>query len=159
MRKFSLPQISFYFLRLWRLPLTMARSSRQLGSAWEAQFTADALKRGLHVLHPFGDYLPYDLVVQNPKKKNIRVQVKGTQSQMKGKPNTYRITASCGNSTMGRTRMSKEQTDVLAIYVEPCNLWYHIPVEKVNAMAVNLCTNENSTAQYEIWREAWNTYF
>lgn len=43
---------------------------KQKGEATEAIIIAELLKRGLHVLRPFGDNLPFDLVVYN-KEKNL----------------------------------------------------------------------------------------
>jgi len=137
----------------------MAHNSKQLGAAWEARFTADALKRGLNVLQPIGDYLPYDLMVENKRDDTYRVQVKGTSYRQTGKKDIYRISAVSGNSKIGKRAITKEQVDVLAIFVVPLTTWYHIPIEKITASAVYVRPVEGSSAQYEVWKEAWNTYF
>ena len=141
------------------LPSTMPLNAKQAGASYEAQFTADALKRGLNVLQPFGDYLPYDLIVENKRAETFRVQVKGTTHKQKGKNNAYRTTAASGNHRIGKNKITPDKADVLALYVAPVNVWYHIPVEKGAAATVTVRPVTESSGQYEVWKNAWNTYF
>jgi len=137
----------------------MADNAKQAGAAHEAQFAADALHRGLNVLQPFGDYLPYDLIVENKKHKTFRVQVKGTAHRQKGKIETFRITASYGSTRLGKNKIGREQADVLAVYVAPATTWYHIPIDKLASATVNMRPTKESAGQYEVWKNAWNVYF
>jgi hypothetical protein len=135
---------------------------KRAGSAYEAQFTADALIRGLNVLTPYGDFLAYDLLVENQHGRLIRVQVKGTAVKQRDKVNTYRIGAGRSSDRVktGRTKtkLSTDDADILAAYVAPAKTWYHIPVEHLSSITVHLRPTEKSAAQYEIWKEAWNVY-
>jgi hypothetical protein len=134
-------------------------NSKRKGAAYEAQFTADAMKLGLDVLAPIGDYLPYDLMVMR-KDTPVRVQVKGTAYKQKSKKDTFRVSAATGSSRTSRNRLDPKQVDVLAMYVVPCETWYHIPVAKIAAVAIYVRPlAKDSRGQYEIWKEAWSVYF
>ena len=62
----------------------MAINVKREGTSHEARFKSEALKRGLDVLVPEGDYLPYDCMVVNGEGTKIRVQVTGTSYRAKG---------------------------------------------------------------------------
>jgi hypothetical protein len=129
---------------------------KRRGSQYEAAFMAQALKRGLDILESYGDYMPYDIVVHNTDGRFIRVQVKGTNSQIDKRPG-YKIFASCGN--VNRVVLSPEQVDVLAAYVEPEDTWYLIPVVKLKGnISVYLNPNTKNNGRYEVWKEAWNVF-
>ncbi len=129
---------------------------KRRGSQYEAAFIAQALKRGLDILESYGDYMPYDIVVHNTDGRFIRVQVKGTNSQIDKRPG-YKIFAACGN--VNKVALSPEQVDVLAAYVEPEDMWYLIPVVKLKGnISVYLNPNTKVNGRYEVWKEAWNVF-
>ena len=132
------------------------KNTKRRGSQYEAAFVTQALKRGLDILEPYGDYMPYDLMVQNVDKRIQRVQVKGTSSQIKNKPG-YKVIAASGNAT--KTPINPEDVDVLAAYVEPEDVWYLIPVVKLTGnVSVYLNPNTKLNGRYEVWKEAWNVF-
>jgi len=132
------------------------KNTKRRGSQYEAAFVVQALKRGLDILEPVGDYMPYDLMVQNADGRIQRVQVKGTSSPIKGKPG-YKIIAASGNAT--KLPLSPDDVDVLAAYVEPCDVWYLIPVRKLDGgISVYLNPATKVNAKYEVWKEAWNVF-
>ena len=132
------------------------KNTKRRGSQYEAAFVTQALKRGLDILEPYGDYMPYDLMVQNVDKRIQRVQVKGTSSQIKNKPG-YKVIAASGNAT--KTPINPEEVDVLAAYVEPEDVWYLIPVVKLTGnVSVYLNPNSKVNGRYEVWKEAWNVF-
>ena len=132
------------------------KNTKRRGSQYEAAFVVQALKRGLDILEPVGDYMPYDLMVQNVDKRIQRVQVKGTSSQIKNKPG-YKVIAASGNAT--KTPINPEEVDVLAAYVEPEDTWYLIPVVKLTGnVSVYLNPNTKQNGRYEVWKEAWNVF-
>lgn len=137
----------------------MPYNAKQAGASYEALFAAEALRRGLNVLQPFGDYLAYDLIVENKRNKITRVQVKGTTHKQTGRNSTYKISASSGNCKSGKTKITEDKADVIAIYVAPVDIWYHVPTKHVKAATMTMRPVSDSKAQYEIWRDAWNTYF
>lgn len=118
---------------------------KRRGSQYEAAFMAQALKHGLDILESYGDYMPYDIVVHNTDGRLIRVQVKGTNSQIDKRPG-YKIFASCGNAN--RVALSPAKVDVLAAYVEPEDMWYLIPVVKLKG-------NISPAGRRRRWRGAW----
>ena len=75
----------------------MAINVKREGTSHEARFKSEALKRGLDVLVPEGDYLPYDVMVVNGEGTKIRVQVKGTSYRAKGSK-AHRLLAGCGKT-------------------------------------------------------------
>ena len=134
----------------------MTSNMKRRGSQYEAAFVTQALKRGLDILEPYGDYMPYDVMVQNADGRIQRIQVKGTNSPIKGKPG-YKILAASGN--IKKVALSPEKVDVLAAYVEPEDTWYLIPVVKLNGnMSVYLNPNTKLNGRYEVWKEAWNVF-
>ena len=132
--------------------------AKRKGATYEALFTSEALSRGLNVLQVVGDYLPYDLVVENQHGVLIKVQVKGTSYKQKGKNNTYHMTAGRSDGVKTKRKLSKEDADVLAAYAALDKTWYHIPLEHLKGITVHLRPTEKSSAQYEVWKEAWNVY-
>ena len=129
---------------------------KRRGSQYEAAFATQALKRGLDILEPYGDYMPYDLMVQNGDGRILRVQVKGTGNQIKNKPG-YKVIAATGNAT--KTPINPDEVDVLAAYVEPEDTWYVIPVVKLKGnVSVYLNPNTKRNGRYEVWKEAWNVF-
>ena len=129
---------------------------KRRGSQYEAAFATQALKRGLDILEPYGDYMPYDVMVQNGEGRILRVQVKGTGNQIKNKPG-YKVIAATGNST--KTPINPDEVDVLAAYVEPEDTWYVIPVVKLKGnISVYLNPNTKRNGSYEVWKEAWNVF-
>ena len=129
---------------------------KRRGSQYEAAFVTQALKRGLDILEPYGDYMPYDVMVQNADGRIQRIQVKGTNSPIKGKPG-YKILAASGN--IKKVALSPEKVDVLAAYVEPEDTWYLIPVVKLNGnMSVYLNPNTKLNGRFEVWKDAWNVF-
>jgi|TARA_Y100001970_G_scaffold112626_2_gene140530 hypothetical protein len=134
----------------------MSTNAKRRGSQYEAAFVTQALKRGLDVLEPYGDYMPYDVMVQNDEGRIQRVQVKGTSANIKNKPG-YKVIAASGNSQ--KRPIKGEEVDVLAAYVEPEDCWYLIPIRKIEGgVSVYLNPNTKLNGRYEVWKEAWNVF-
>jgi len=131
-------------------------NTKRRGSQYEAAFVTQALKRGLDILEPVGDYMIYDLMVSNSAGRIQRVQVKGTSSQIKNKPG-YKVIAASGN--LRKVPLNPDEVDVMAAYVEPCDVWYLIPVRKLDGgISVYLNPATKVNAKYEVWKEAWNVF-
>lgn len=134
----------------------MSSNAKRRGSQYEAAFIVESLRRELDVLESYGDYMPYDLVVQNKDGRFFRVQVKGTNSRIKNKPG-YKILAAGGN--VKKVALHPEEVDVLAAYVEPDDCWYLVPVIKLKGnMSVYLNPNTKLNGRYEVWKEAWSVF-
>ena len=131
-----------------------------MGAGYEARFTSEALGRGLNVCQPFGDYSPYDVLVENKAGGAWRrVQIKGTAHKQRGKNDTYRVTAAVGNQRVGKNKLTIAHCDVLALYVAPLDIWYNIPIQYVVSATVYVRPVKGSKAQYEKWRDAWSIYY
>ena len=134
----------------------MKGNAKRRGSQYEAAFVTQALKRGLDILEPVGDYMPYDLMVQNADGRIQRVQVKGTGARIKGKPG-FKVIAAHGNAT--KAPLNPDEVDVLAAYVEPEDVWYLIPLRKLDGnVSVYLNPHSKVNGRYEVWKEAWNVF-
>ena len=132
------------------------KNTKRRGSQYAAAFVTQALKRGLDILEPYGDYMPYDVMVQNADGRIQRVQVKGTGTRIKGKPG-YKVIAAHGNTT--KVPLNPDEVDVLAAYVEPEDVWYLIPLRKIDGgVSVYLNPHSKVNGKYEVWREAWNVF-
>ena len=132
------------------------------GSLYEQIFFAEALKHGLEVFPPLGDYLPIDCLVMNGAGRVFKVQIKGTGnselcSKNKG-AGRYKITTSCGNSN--KSPLDCTKVDVLAAYIEDLELWYLIPCMSVdNALTIGLYPNTpDSRGKHEKFRENWGLF-
>jgi len=136
----------------------MANPAKKQGASYEARFTADALARGFDVMEPAGDYLTYDRIVVNDRGANYKVQVKGTSYVQAGK-RSFKVLAATGRGGMAKKKLEAEEADVLAVFVEPAECWYLIPVEKLTSKSVYLSPEDDSSVgRYEPWKEAWNVF-
>ena len=136
----------------------MANPPKKQGASYEARFTAEALAKGFEVMEPAGDYLIYDRTVVNGSDETFRVQVKGTTYVQKGKQ-SYKVLAASGKGGVAKVILTPDQVDVLAVYVDPAETWYFIPVSKITSKSVYLSpTDSSSVGKYETWRDAWNVF-
>jgi len=136
---------------------------KRTGSIYEQQFSLDALKNGLEVFTPIGDYLPQDCIVMNSAGRTFRVQVKGTGVLIEDKRNNgglgrYMITSASGKKVKETIDCTK--VDTLAAYIEPVNAWYIIPcMDLDNAIRISLYPhNAKSKAKYERFLNNWNAF-
>ena len=135
---------------------------RRDGSLYEQIFFAEALKHGLEVFPPLGDYLPIDCLVMNSAGRVFKVQIKGTGKvticpKNKGS-GRYKITASCGS--LKKQPLDCTKVDVLAAYIEDLELWYLIPCMSLdNALTLGLYPNiPDSKGKHEKFRENWDLF-
>ena len=130
-----------------------------------------ASSEGISVAKPYGDSHPYDFLVQHGRRL-LRVQVKSTfrsrdsdsESQPQPKPKRrfgYQvIVARIGNGKKGSLYYSREEIDFVVCFIEPADLWYIIPVEKLGRRhAIRLFPHGKGQpfgGLYEDYREAWD---
>jgi len=93
------------------------------GPAIESLFEFETLTRGFIVSAPRSDMAQYDRVIDT-KKKLYRVQIKGRRGKGR-KSFVVRI----GKSN--ERPYTKQDADILALYIEDNNAWYIIPIEEV----------------------------
>jgi hypothetical protein len=132
------------------------------GNLYEQIFFAEALKHGLEVFPPLGDYLPIDCLVMNSAGRVFKVQIKGTSKvticpKNKGS-GRYKITASCGS--LKKQPLDCTKVDVLAAFIEDLELWYLIPCMSLdNALTLGLYPNiPDSKGKHEKFRENWDLF-
>ena len=132
--------------------------NKKQGSIYEVAFKLEALNHGLDVCPTEGDYLPYDLIVDN-KKELFRVQVKGTATKQKAKKCEYMVTTAMGAKTSQKNRYAENAYDILACCVDTGNarIWYLIPKSEIGSrLSIKLFPNPTSKGQWEKYRHGWD---
>ncbi len=127
-------------------PLAPLRHPQHRGEWAEIQFMAEAARRGLHVLVPYGDSHHYDLVIGSTAGLH-KVQVKSTSVF---RNHSYRAVA--------QRTYSPSEIDFMAIYVIAGDLWYIIPAKALPAkrMFALYPHRLGSRGKYERYRDAWH---
>ncbi len=131
------------------------RNFKERGEWVEAQFIAQALRKGFKVLKPWGDSSSYDIGVEY-RRLFFRMQVKSTSYRL---GNGYL----CAFKPNRRgARYTTKRVDFFAAYVIPENVWYVLPsfvVLKTRSHDLMICPvrkPERDRYRYEAYREAWN---
>ena len=130
------------------------------GSLYEQIFFAEALKHGLEVFPPLGDYLPVDCLVMNTAGRVFKIQIKGTAHTSKeGRKNPrYIVTTATGRDS--KTSIDCTKVDVVVAYLADINVFYIIPCMAIDgAKRISLYALEpDSTAKHEKFRENWDLF-
>jgi len=138
----------------------MKKNTRRKGYIWEQVFFTEALKHGLEVFTPLGDYHPQDCIVLNSSGRKFNVQVKGTSQKQFCKKNKglgrYKVTCTTGISTA----IDCDKVDVVAVYCADIELWYLIPCLALEGSTVVAMYphNPNSEAKHEKYRDYWDIF-
>ena len=94
----------------------------------ESAVVTELLKRGLRVLKPVGDRLPYDLAV-DINGKLVRIQVKSAWFDRSEGAYIVDVRRTKTNRrVMVRQRYSKKDFDFAIIYIDDCRVFYVMPV-------------------------------
>lgn len=96
------------------------KTYKERGEWVEAQFIAEALRRGYKILRPWGDSRPFDVAIYFGN-RIVRVQVKSTTCRV---GTGYRCAIEPNRLSAPYTL---EQLDFFAAYVLPQDAWYLIP--------------------------------
>lgn len=96
------------------------KTYKERGEWVEAQFIAEALRRGYKVQEPWGDSRPFDVAIYFGN-RIVRVQVKSTAHRV---GTGYRCAFEPNRLTAPYTL---KQLDFFAAYVIPEDVWYLIP--------------------------------
>ena len=132
------------------------RTFKERGEWVEAQFIAEALRRGHTVLKPWGDSQPFDVAL-NFGNRILRVQVKSTSYRV---DNGYK----CQFKTNFHGRKyAPKLLDFFVGYVVPQKAWYLIPAwvlfnggrEPTCPMLFPMQPVKANSYSYECYREAW----
>lgn len=116
------------------------------GPAIEALFDFMTMSKGFIVSKPRCDTAQYDRIVDT-KNQLHRVQIKGRRG--KGRRS---IVIRVGKT--GDKKYTKEDTDIIALYIEDNNSWYLIPVEKCSdAFRLNVVKDK-----LDIFKNNWSIF-
>jgi len=97
------------------------------GDIAELHFQYLAEKEGFIIAVPHSAE-SYDFIIDTGEKL-LRVQVKSSAVVDSQNPNSFRINTSKGASN--KTKYTKAQVDVFAVYLHPLDMWYFFPFEDV----------------------------
>ena len=131
------------------------------GFIYEMEFFTKALRHGLEIFLPAGDYLPQDCIVQNSKGKVFKVQVKGTRNHvdegLTRKIPRYRL--STGSGKKGKSAINPTEVDVVAGYVAPIDVFYLLPTSSLRGVTTWVYPNDpNTKSILEEYRENWSIF-
>ena len=131
---------------------------KKIGTTYEVAFKLEALDRGLDVCPAEGDYLPYDLIVDNGTSL-FRVQVKGTAAKQKKRTCTDMVCTAMGTKASQKSRYAENAYDILACCVDTgsARIWYIIPKKEIGSrVSIKLFPNPTSKGQWEKFRHGWD---
>ena len=126
----------------------------------ESAVIVELLKRGLRVLQPIGDRLPYDLAV-DVRGKFIRLQVKSAWYEASKRLYTVDSRRTKTNRRqMRRARYTSNDFDFAILYVQDQGICYVMPVDVFMSYRSGISLVERPTRQREPrsarFRERWN---
>ena len=140
----------------------MTKNTRRKGYIWEQVSFTEALKHGLEVFTPLGDYLPQDCIVVNSAGKKFNVQIKGTSVLKICKKNKGmgRYQVNCTSGSSGLVSIDCTKVDVVAVYCADIDLWYLIPCMALDgSTVVGLYPhNPDSQAKHEKYKDYWDIF-
>jgi len=96
------------------------------GAAIESLFDFEIMSRGFTISAPRSDTAPYDRVVDT-RRKLYRVQIKARRAYGK-RSMVVKIAKSNDRA------YTKDEVDVVALYIEDTNAWYLFPMSEVKRM-------------------------
>ena len=140
----------------------MTKNTRRKGYIWEQVFFTEALKHGLEVFTPLGDYLPQDCIVVNSAGKKFNVQIKGSSAIKICKKNKgmgrYQVNCTSGSGNI--TPVDCTKVDVVSVYCADIDLWYLIPCMALDgATVIGLYPhNPDSKAKHEKYKDNWDIF-
>lgn len=132
------------------------------GELAELKFYYEAFNRGITVSKPFGDNQKYDFITDNNGRlKRVQVKSVSTKTKTSTKRKKYRPLIAHGRNT--KKLYTKNQVDLICIFIIPEDVFYLVPIEKVNVIRLTLYPNGNfnkkhhrGAGKYEEFKEAWN---
>ena len=130
-------------------------TNTQRGQLAELAFMRKAASLGFSVSKPWQEGERYDVIVR-VNEVFWRVQVKSVLAKAPMKPH-YRISITGGAGIRHRHRKvySADEIDFLAAYVFPEDIWYIVPVARVENHNVICVRPGSKRSRLEQYREAW----
>jgi len=135
------------------------RNTKRRGELAELAFMHKAASLGFGVAKPYGESKRFDFILSRGGRV-WRVQVKSTYTALK---RGYRIHA-VGNTRHGAGIYTKNEIDLIVVYLATEDIWYVIPIEAVGRRRSIYFYpkatfypngNQRGLRRYEKYREAW----
>jgi hypothetical protein len=124
--------------------------SKRRGEVSELAFFHKAASLGFGVAKPWGDSERYDFILDSGQRL-WRVQVKSGCHHRK---RCYDLHGRCGNQE--KALYTSEEIDIFVAYLVPIDVWYIIPVEKIEKKSLLFYPYGGARhGRYEQYREAW----
>lgn len=115
----------------------------------EVMYMVEVMSKGMTVSKPYSDSAEYDFIVDCGGRLS-RVQVKLITTPEKNTTN-YRC-------SLTRNKGEKyKKVDVFAIYLEPENIWFNVPMENLNGKTIRL-SPKYRRSRYNKFKENWTIY-
>lgn len=126
--------------------------SNNKGAVGEALFIAQCFAMNLVISKPFSDSLLYDVIVDNGERL-LRVQVKTLYHEQTVENHRWKLSSNT-------LKKYKTATDVLAVYIQPYDLWYIIPSTVIESNSLWFYpTTQNNNGKNEIYRNNWDLLY
>ena len=130
----------------------MSSKETRKGDIAELKFAYEAKKRNYNISFPAGADSEYDLILEH-KGNTSRVQVKSVKAIEENR-DAYRVNVTRG--TKKNKLYTKEDCDVVAVYVHDMDCFYFIPVERLEVSTIRLYPHrpeikEGLEDTYERW--------
>jgi hypothetical protein len=123
---------------------------KRRGELSELAFFYKAASLGFGVAKPWGDSEPYDFILDSGQRL-WRVQLKSASHHFNRR---YDVHAKRGKDE--KVMYTRADIDILVAYLIPIDVWYVIPVEKIEKKALYFYPYGGARhARHEAYREAW----
>lgn len=126
-------------------------NAQRVGAIAESVFITECLQRDFEPHTPITP-MPWDFIV-TCSAGVLKVQVKSTSVR---KANTFSVNTSSGCES--KTRLSND-LDVVAIYISPKKVWYHIPRSELPGKTIKLNPEPESKSKYKKYQDNWSVYY
>ena len=123
----------------------------------EAEFVRRAIALGLTVCQPFNEGARFDFSVHSARTA-LRVQVKSRWTRSPDGHYTLPVSHRLNSATIPYTA---DETDILAAYLGPDDIWYIIPVSAaIGRVTAHFNPHRvRCRGRFEPFREAWHLLF
>lgn len=129
---------------------------KRRGELAELIFILKAATLGLAVSKPFGDSLPYDVVIESHHRL-LRIQIKASFVSSRA---GYCINVGTRGDAPGRHFYTPDEVDYIAAYVVLHDAWYIIPVTELgqrrHLRLYPAGSRKKNSGDFERFREAWH---
>lgn len=126
-------------------------SSKDSGTYAEMRFMLAAFEKDFTVCVPFDENNKYDFIIEKAG-RTLRVQVKSCNSvYIPGK----RFYVTCSHGCDKKIKYSKNDIDILVVYIKSLDTFYLIPIEFINTTNISLFPLR-SGSKYIEFKENWN---